>query len=228
ALGQGRPEGRRGRRHHREGRPDRHLQRDAPRPGQQHADANPNRTRLRRQAQADLRQVRKRDRLMEATQAPEATATEQAKQAAPPPRLRELYENELRGKLIERFGYSTPMRAPTLTKIVLNMGVGDAKQDTKMLEAASEQLALIAGQQPNVRRAKKSVANFKLREGMPIGVAVSLRRARMWEFLDRLVTIAIPRIRDFRGLNPRSFDGRGNYTLGVREPLIFPELDSQS
>jgi len=165
---------------------------------------------------------------MEATQAPENTATEQQKQAAPPPRLRELYENELRGKLIERFGYSTPMRVPTLTKIVLNMGVGDAKQDTKMLEAATEQLALIAGQQPNVRRAKKSVANFKLREGMPIGVAVTLRRARMWEFLDRLVTIAIPRIRDFRGLNPRSFDGRGNYSLGVREQLIFPEIDYDS
>ncbi len=163
---------------------------------------------------------------MEATQT-EAPA-EQHKQAAPPPRLREIYESELRGKLIERFGFSSPMRAPTLTKIVLNMGIGDAKQDTKMLEAAVEQMAVIAGQAPSVRRAKKSVANFKVREDMPVGVAVTLRRARMWEFLDRLVTIAIPRIRDFRGLNPRSFDGRGNYSLGVREQLIFPEIDYDS
>jgi large subunit ribosomal protein L5 len=120
------------------------------------------------------------------------------------------------------------MRAPTLSKIVLNMGLGEAKQDTKMLEAATEQLALIAGQRPSVRRAKKSVANFKVREEMPVGAAVTLRRARMWEFLDRLVTIAIPRIRDFRGLNPRSFDGRGNYSLGIREQLIFPEIDYDS
>jgi large subunit ribosomal protein L5 len=154
-----------------------------------------------------------------------ATPTQQA---VPPPRLREQYKSEILPALTERFGYSTPMRAPTLDKIVLNMGVGDAKQDTKVLEAAVEQLALIAGQQPSVRRAKKSVANFKLREGMPVGVAVTLRRARMWEFLDRLVTVAIPRIRDFRGLNPRSFDGRGNYSLGVREQLIFPEIDYDS
>ncbi|MDX6615541.1 MAG: large subunit ribosomal protein [Solirubrobacterales bacterium] len=164
---------------------------------------------------------------MEATET-QAQATEQQKQAAPPPRLRDQYEQELRGALIERFGYSTPMRAPTLSKIVLNMGLGDAKQDTKMLEAATEQLALIAGQRPSVRRAKKSVANFKVREEMPVGAAVTLRRARMWEFLDRLVSIAIPRIRDFRGLNPRSFDGRGNYSLGIREQLIFPEIDYDS
>jgi large subunit ribosomal protein L5 len=166
----------------------------------------------------------------EASEATETTTavTEQQKQAAPPPRLREAYEQELRGALIERFGYSTPMRAPTLSKIVLNMGLGEAKQDTKMLEAATEQLALIAGQRPSVRRAKKSVANFKVREDMPVGIAVTLRRARMWEFLDRLVTIAIPRIRDFRGLNPRSFDGRGNYSLGIREQLIFPEIDYDS
>jgi large subunit ribosomal protein L5 len=162
-------------------------------------------------------------------EASEATKpSEQQKQAAPPPRLREQYENELRGQLIERFGFSSPMRAPTLQKIVLNMGLGEAKQDTKMLEAATQQLALIAGQQPSVRRAKKSLANFKVREEMPVGAAVTLRRARMWEFLDRLVTIAIPRIRDFRGLNPRSFDGRGNYSLGIREQLIFPEIDYDS
>ena len=115
-----------------------------------------------------------------------------------------------------------------MLKITLNMGVGDAKQSTPVLEAATEQLETIAGQHPNVRRARKSIANFKLREGMPVGVSVTLRGARMWEFLDRLISIAIPRIRDFRGLNPRSFDGRGNYSLGVREQLIFPEIDYDS
>ena len=120
------------------------------------------------------------------------------------------------------------MQVPRLVKITLNMGVGDAKQSTPMLEAATEQLETIAGQHPNVRRARKSIANFKLREGMPVGVSVTLRGARMWEFLDRLITISIPRIRDFRGLNPRSFDGRGNYSLGVREQLIFPEIDYDS
>jgi large subunit ribosomal protein L5 len=158
----------------------------------------------------------------------EATATEQQRQAAPPPRLRELYENELKPSLIERFGYPTPMAVPTLEKITLNMGIGEAKQNTQMLEAATEQLATIAGQHPSVRRAKKSVASFKVREGMPVGVAVTLRRARMWEFLDRLISIAVPRIRDFRGLNARSFDGRGNYSMGVREQIIFPEIDYDS
>ena len=124
-----------------------------------------------------------------------------------------------------KFGYSTRMEAPRLEKITLNMGVGEAKQDDKMLEAATEQLATIAGQAPNVRRARRSIASFKIREGMPVGLSVTLRRARMWEFLDRLCSIAIPRIRDFRGLNPRSFDGRGNYSMGVREQVIFPEID---
>jgi large subunit ribosomal protein L5 len=155
-------------------------------------------------------------------------ATEQAKQAAPPPRLRETYEQEVKPALTKRFGYSTPMAVPTLEKITLNMGLGEAKQNTQMLEAATEQLATIAGQAPSVRRAKKSVANFKVREGMPVGLAVTLRRARMWEFLDRLSAIAIPRIRDFRGLNARSFDGRGNYSMGVREQIIFPEIDYDS
>src|SRR5436189_1206080 len=155
-------------------------------------------------------------------------ATEQSKQAAPPPRLREHYESEVKPALIQRFGYSTPMAVPTLEKITLNMGVGEAKQNTQMLEAATEQLATIAGQAPSVRRAKKSVASFKVREGMPVGVAVTLRRARMWEFLDRLTAIAIPRIRDFRGLSARSFDGRGNYSMGVREQIIFPEIDYDS
>jgi large subunit ribosomal protein L5 len=117
------------------------------------------------------------------------------------------------------------MQAPRLVKVTLNMGVGEAKQDSKMLEAATEQLATIAGQKPNVRRARKSVAAFKLREGMPVGLTVTLRDERAYEFIDRLVSIAIPRLRDFRGLNPRSFDGRGNYSMGIREQVIFPEID---
>jgi large subunit ribosomal protein L5 len=157
----------------------------------------------------------------------EATATPQS-QAAPPPRLRDRYEQDVLPALIAKFGYSTPMQAPRLQKITLNMGLGEAKQNAKMLEAAQAQLATIAGQQPSVRRARKSIASFKVREGMPVGVSVTLRRARMWEFLDRLCSIAVPRIRDFRGLNPRSFDGRGNYSMGVREQLIFPEIDYDS
>ena len=155
-----------------------------------------------------------------------ATATAQSK--APPPRLRERYEQEVLPALTRRFGYSAPLQAPRLAKITLNMGVGEAKQNKKMLEAAQEQMATIAGQQPNVRRARKSIASFKVREGMPVGVSVTLRRARMWEFLDRLCSIAVPRIRDFRGLNPRSFDGRGNYSMGIREQLIFPEIEYDS
>src|SRR3954452_11385873 len=219
-LGQGRLEGRRGGRDHREGGPDPRVQRDAARQGGQQAHPGQGRAR-RRQAQAGCRKDREGSRLMEA-------ATEQAKQAAPPPRLRETYESEVKPALTQRFGYSTPMAVPTLEKITLNMGVGEAKQNTQMLEAAIEQLATIAGQRPSVRRAKKSVASFKVREGMPVGVAVTLRRARMWEFLDRLTSIAIPRIRDFRGLNARSFDGRGNYSMGIREQIIFPEIDYDS
>jgi large subunit ribosomal protein L5 len=158
----------------------------------------------------------------------EAATTTQAPAGSPPPRLRERYEQDVKPALIERFGYSTPMQAPRLQKIVLNMGVGEARQNAKMLEAAQEQLATIAGQYPNVRRARKSIASFKVREGMPVGLSVTLRRARMWEFLDRLCSIAIPRIRDFRGLNPRSFDGRGNYSMGVKEQLIFPEIEYDS
>jgi large subunit ribosomal protein L5 len=150
----------------------------------------------------------------------EATA-----QAQIPPRLKERYEQEIRERMRQRFGYRSLMEVPRVEKITLNMGVGDAKQDSTMLEAASDQLATITGQRPNVRRARKSIAAFKLREGMPVGVSVTLRRARMWEFLDRLMSIAIPRVRDFRGLNPRSFDGRGNYSMGVREQIIFPEID---
>jgi large subunit ribosomal protein L5 len=155
-------------------------------------------------------------------------ATAPQSQAAPPPRLRERYEQDVVPALTKKFGYTSAMQVPRLQKIVLNMGVGEAKQNAKMLEAAQEQLATIAGQQPSVRRARKSIASFKVREGMPVGLSVTLRRARMWEFLDRLTSIAVPRIRDFRGLNPRSFDGRGNYSMGVKEQLIFPEIDYDS
>ncbi len=141
------------------------------------------------------------------------------------PRFKDQYERDIRPMLIDRFAYDSPMQAPRLEKITVNMGVGDAKQDSNMLEAALEQLGTITGQKPNVRRARKSIANFKLREEMPVGVAVTLRDARMYEFLDRLVSVAIPRIRDFRGLSPRSFDGRGNYNMGLREQIIFPEID---
>jgi large subunit ribosomal protein L5 len=144
---------------------------------------------------------------------------------APPARLKTRYLEEIRPSLMDRFGYSSVMQAPRVEKITLNMGVGGAKQDSKVLKAATEQLATIAGQAPSVRRARKSIAAFKLREGNPVGVAVTLRSERAYEFLDRLVSIAIPRIRDFRGLNPRSFDGRGNYSMGVREQIIFPEID---
>jgi large subunit ribosomal protein L5 len=140
-------------------------------------------------------------------------------------RLKDSYNDRIRAQLIEKFGYTSSMQAPKLTKITVNMGVGEAKQDTKMLDAAREQLAAITGQQPNIRRARKSVAAFKLREGMPVGLTVTLRGERAYEFLDRLTAVAIPRIRDFRGLNPRSFDGRGNYSMGVREQIIFPEID---
>jgi large subunit ribosomal protein L5 len=141
------------------------------------------------------------------------------------PRLKERYEQELRPRLKEQLGVSSLMDVPRLQKITLNMGIGDAKTEAKVLESALDQLTIIAGQRAHVRRARKSIAGFKLREGMPVGVRVTLRGARMWEFLDRLVSIALPRIRDFRGLSPRSFDGRGNYSLGIREQIIFPEIN---
>ena len=143
----------------------------------------------------------------------------------PEARLKTRYKQEIRPALVERFDYSSPMQAPRILKVTVNMGVGDAKQDSKVLDAASEQLATITGQRPNVRRARKSIAQFRLREGMPVGLSVTLRGDRLYEFLDRLFSVAIPRIRDFRGLSPRSFDGRGNYTLGIREQTIFPEID---
>jgi large subunit ribosomal protein L5 len=141
------------------------------------------------------------------------------------PRLKRFYDEELRPRLQEELEKSTVMQVPKVSKITLNMGVGEAKTDAKMMDAALEELATIAGQRPQVRRARKSIAAFKLREGMPVGARVTLRGARMYEFLDRLVSIALPRIRDFRGLNPGSFDGRGNYSLGIREQVIFPEIN---
>jgi large subunit ribosomal protein L5 len=143
-------------------------------------------------------------------------------------RLKQRYEEDIRPALKDALGLSSIMQVPEISKITLNMGVGDAKTDAKALDAAIEELTTISGQRAQVRRARKSIAGFKLREGMPIGARVTLRGARMWEFLDRLVSIALPRIRDFRGLNPDSFDGRGNYSLGIREQIIFPEIDYDS
>jgi large subunit ribosomal protein L5 len=149
----------------------------------------------------------------------------EAARASYAPRLKKMYEEELRGALKTDLGVSSLMEVPHIQKITLNMGVGEAKTDAKQLDAAIEELTIIAGQRAQVRKARKSVAQFKIREGMPIGARVTLRGARMYEFLDRLVSIALPRIRDFRGLSPRSFDGRGNYSLGIREQIIFPEID---
>ena len=140
------------------------------------------------------------------------------------PRMKKLYDDRIAKAMTEKFGYENPMQVPRIEKIVLNMGVGEATQDKKKVEQAASEMELIAGQKPVVTKAKKSIAQFKLREGMPIGAKVTLRRERMYEFLDRLVTIAMPRIRDFRGLNPKSFDGRGNYAMGLKEQLIFPEI----
>lgn len=140
-------------------------------------------------------------------------------------RLRELYVETIRPDLAKVLGYGNPFQVPELEKIVINMGVGEAVQDSKKVTAAAAELALISGQKPVINKAKRSVAGFKLREGMPIGCKVTLRRSRMYEFLDRLVNIALPRVRDFRGLNPGSFDGRGNYALGLKEQIVFPEID---
>jgi large subunit ribosomal protein L5 len=141
------------------------------------------------------------------------------------PRLRTQFDNEIRTKLIEQFGYTNPMQVPTLDKVVLNMGIGEAVNDRKKVELAAADLALIAGQKPIVTHSRKAIATYKLREGQAIGCKVTLRKARMYEFVDRLVNIALPRVRDFRGLNPKSFDGRGNYSLGLKEHIVFPEID---
>ena len=140
------------------------------------------------------------------------------------PRLKAQYEEQIVKAMTEKFGYKNRLEVPRLEKITLNMGVGEASQDKKKVQTAAEEMALIAGQKPVITKAKKSIVQFKLREGMPIGAKVTLRRERMYEFLDRLITIAMPRIRDFRGLNPRSFDGRGNYAMGLKEQIVFPEI----
>lgn len=141
------------------------------------------------------------------------------------PRLLERYKKEVVAKLMQRFGYKNPMQVPRLQKIVINVGLGEATANPKMVDTTVVEISAITGQKPIVRRAKKSIANFKLREGMPIGVMVTLRRERMWEFLDRLVSIGLPRVRDFRGVSPRGFDGSGNFTLGLREQIVFPEIN---
>jgi large subunit ribosomal protein L5 len=141
------------------------------------------------------------------------------------PRLRQLYDQRIRDELMKQFGYDNVMQVPRLDKIVINMGVGEASQDRKKVESAAQEMALIAGQKPIVTRAKKSIAGFKLRDGMTVGCKVTLRRDRMYEFLDRLVNIALPRVRDFRGMSPKSFDGRGNYAMGLREQIVFPEIE---
>ena len=140
------------------------------------------------------------------------------------PRMKTRYDDQIVKAMTEKFGYKNALEVPRLEKITLNMGVGEASQDKKKVQTAAEEMALIAGQKPVITKAKKSIAQFKLREGMPIGAKVTLRRDRMYEFLDRLVTVALPRVRDFRGLNPKSFDGRGNYAMGIKEQIVFPEI----
>jgi large subunit ribosomal protein L5 len=141
------------------------------------------------------------------------------------PRLRGFYDNSVRGKLQQDFGYKSSMQIPKLEKIVINVGIGEAAKNSKLLDSVIEELRLITGQQPVIRRSKKAISNFGLREGMPVGLSVTLRKERMWEFLDRFINVSIPRVRDFRGLPTKSFDGRGNYTLGIKEQLIFPEIE---
>ncbi len=161
----------------------------------------------------------------ESTQTTATPAGGSGNVAGAPARMKATYESDIRAKLQEEFGYRSPMQHPKLEKITLNMGVGDAKTNSKALDEAIEQMAIIAGQRPCITRARKSIAQFKLREGMAIGCKVTLRGDRMWEFLDRLTSVALPRIRDFRGINPDGFDGRGNFNLGLREQTIFPEID---
>ncbi len=157
--------------------------------------------------------------------ASKTTDAVQGNGARPRPRLQRHYHETVRERLQQEFGFSSPMQLPKLEKIVVNVGVGEAAKNPKLLDSIVAELAQITGQRPVIRRAKKAISNFALRQGMPVGVSVTLRRERMWEFLDRLINVAMPRIRDFRGLSTRSFDGRGNYTLGIKEQLIFPEID---
>lgn len=161
-----------------------------------------------------------------AAKAPKAAASAApAADGAPAPRMRKHYEDVVREAMTQQFGYKNALEVPQIEKIVLNMGVGEAVNDTKKVTSAANDLGLIAGQKPVVTRARKAISTFKVRENMPIGAKVTLRKTRMYEFLDRLITVALPRVRDFRGLNPKSFDGRGNYALGIKEHIVFPEID---
>jgi len=160
-----------------------------------------------------------------AAKAPKPEKAAEPPEPRVPPRLRTLYDDVVRKKLTEQFSYKNPMQVPALDKIVINMGIGEGAADRKKVESAAADLGLIAGQKAVITKARKSIANFKLRDGQPIGCKVTLRKARMYEFVDRLVNIALPRVRDFRGLNPKSFDGRGNVTIGIKEHIVFPEID---
>jgi large subunit ribosomal protein L5 len=173
-------------------------------------------------------QARAEKKKRKAETSKEASGAKPRKEPSDPnyvPRLKTQFDEVIRGKLAEEFGYTNPMQVPMLAKVVLNMGIGEAVSDRKKVEAAAADLALIAGQKTVITNARKSIATFKLRDGQSIGCKVTLRKARMYEFLDRLITIALPRVRDFRGLSPKSFDGRGNYTLGIKEHIVFPEID---
>jgi large subunit ribosomal protein L5 len=173
-------------------------------------------------------QAEKPAKAAKASRAPKEAGAAVAKMQAEErvtPRLRTYFDEEVRKKLVEQFSYANPMQVPTITKIVINMGIGDAVNDRKKVESAAADLAMISGQKPVITNARKSIATFKVREGQAIGCKVTLRKTRMYEFIDRLINIALPRVRDFRGLNPKSFDGRGNYTLGVKEHIVFPEID---
>ncbi len=170
----------------------------------------------------------KKPKAAKAPKAAAAGAEAKPASAAPAgytPRMKKHYDEVVRAELTKQFGYKNALEVPTIEKIVLNMGVGEAVNDTKKVTAAASDLSLIAGQKPVVTRARKAISTFKVRENMPIGAKVTLRKTRMYEFLDRLITVALPRVRDFRGLNPKSFDGRGNYALGIKEHIVFPEID---
>jgi len=174
-----------------------------------------------KQPKADQKGAQAKGGKKEAAEAAEPEAPE----VVPEPRLREKYNKQVVAHLMKRFAYKNPMQVPRLKKIVINVGLGDAVQNPKLLDGAVDEVAAISGQKPIITRARKSIASFKLRENMPIGVTVTLRRERMWEFFDRLVSIGLPRVRDFRGISPKAFDGAGNYTLGLKEQIVFPEIN---
>lgn len=174
-------------------------------------------------ADAAKKAAAKKGEARKETGKPEAPAVDLS--TVPSPRLKGIYESVVRQKLMEQFGYSNRMQVPSLDKVVINMGIGEAVADRKKVESAAGDLALIAGQKPVITKSRKAISTYKLRENQPIGCKVTLRKSRMYEFLDRLITIALPRVRDFRGLNPKSFDGRGNYSLGLKEHIVFPEID---